>query len=309
VPGSIGRDGSYINVGSWHMKRKLVEAARRSKAMLPAEAREQFAALFSPTNLEITGAVLVVWGASHLVVAGEVADSLLLGVGFVFMGWQVFGAGRDMAAYLSIATHARTALDLDRAAKHLSRAVVTIGVTAFLALVMKYGRRLGLGARAYWGQTVEEWLAELGKPREPPLVRVRVQEALAFFRDYWGDATKTDVKGWLKAIDFNQDVKRVSLKADTKLVQYRDGSLGSWFSDRGVSWDRLGVSKGSRQFVRVRLKQDIEVLRSTAAPAVDNWTKHQPPRLAAGGGRQYQVPNLGKNYASYFEIIQEGTRP
>jgi hypothetical protein len=142
TPGSLGREGGVLHVGSWDVERKLLEAARRAGPLLPAETRDQFEALFNPVNIGITSAVLAAWGASHLFGVGEAADLVLLGVGAFTIGWQAAGAVGDIADFVSIAARARTGLDLDRAATHLARAVVTIGIAAFIALILKVGGRL-----------------------------------------------------------------------------------------------------------------------------------------------------------------------
>jgi hypothetical protein len=141
-PGPIGAGPGQVDVSSWDVPRKPLEAARRAAPKLPAESREQFAALFSPVNIAITSGVFAAWGASHLIGVGEAADLILLGVGAVTIGSQVVGAARDITNFVSIAGRARTESDLDRAATHLARAVVTIGITAFVALVMRLGSRL-----------------------------------------------------------------------------------------------------------------------------------------------------------------------
>jgi len=132
---SLGSEGD--GVAQWSMERKLLEAARRATPKLPPEMREQFASLFSGANLAITCGVLAVWGASHLIGVGEVVDAGLVVVGTIVIGWQAFQAGRDIGQFLLIAANAQSSQDLDRAANFLARAVVTIGVTAFIALIMK----------------------------------------------------------------------------------------------------------------------------------------------------------------------------
>src|SRR5262249_8987266 len=126
LPGALG--ARYDPVALWPVQAKLLEAARRATPKLPAESRAQFAALFSPANVGITAGVLATWGAAHLGGVGEVADVILVGVGAFTLGWQVGGVVRDLADFLVIATRAETEAELDLAAEHLARAVVTIGV-------------------------------------------------------------------------------------------------------------------------------------------------------------------------------------
>lgn len=149
-PGPLG--GPDNGIAGWDVGHKLLEAARRTTAKLPAEMRQQFAALFAPQNLAITAGVLTVWGASHAVGVGEAADLGLLVVGVATIGRQALQAAGDIWDYVKIAATARCDADLDRAADHLARAVVTIGVAAFIALIMKAGARL-LGRAAVSART------------------------------------------------------------------------------------------------------------------------------------------------------------
>src|SRR5204863_7932356 len=82
-PRPVGTDGD--GVAQWSMERKLLEAARRVTPKLPPKMRAQFASLFSGTNLAITGGVLTLWGASHLIGVGEVVDAGLVVVGTILL--------------------------------------------------------------------------------------------------------------------------------------------------------------------------------------------------------------------------------
>lgn len=139
VPGPVGPSANPV--AHWSIRTKLLEAARRAIPKLPADSRQQFASLFSATNIEITGGVLALWAGSHFFGVGEAADLALLGIGVVTMGTAAFGVGRDLGSFLALATHAQTEADLDRAASHLAQAVVTMGVMSFIALIMKAGSR------------------------------------------------------------------------------------------------------------------------------------------------------------------------
>ena len=165
LAGSIGISTS--SVADWSLRTKLIESARRTIPKLPAESREQFAALFSPTNIAITGGVLTLWAASHLTGAGEVADIVLLVIGLVGVGTSIFGAARHIGSFLAQASNAESEADLNSAANHLAQAVVTIGVVAFIALIAKAGSRFK-GA----GQVGEE--AGLGKVAGSPEKTVTV---------------------------------------------------------------------------------------------------------------------------------------
>ena len=68
---------------------KVEEALRRSLPHLPADARILVESMLSPASLAIIAATLVVWGGSHLLGAGEVADVILLAVVTLAVGFSV----------------------------------------------------------------------------------------------------------------------------------------------------------------------------------------------------------------------------
>jgi hypothetical protein len=139
-PGPVRGEGG--SVASWDARSKLLEAARRTTAHLPIEMRDQFAALFSPTNITVTAGVLGAWAASHAVGVGEAADIALLLVGAATIGWQAGRAARDVWDFVTIAAAAQSQADLERAAAHLASAVVAVGITAFVALILKAGGKV-----------------------------------------------------------------------------------------------------------------------------------------------------------------------
>jgi hypothetical protein len=119
--------------------------------------RRQFSALFAPENLALTGGVIAAWGAAQFVGAGEVVDAVLVFAGVVTVGWQAGRCAQDLTDYVRIAAAAQTEAELDSAADHLARAVVEVGVAAFLALVMKAGARLGRGGSPAAGEEAGAW--------------------------------------------------------------------------------------------------------------------------------------------------------
>ncbi|MEO6811366.1 MAG: hypothetical protein ABI353_19830 [Isosphaeraceae bacterium] len=299
-PFVVGRSG----VGSWDRGRKLLEAARRATDKLPEEMREQFSALFSPENLAITAGVLTAWGASHLIGVGEIIDLILLAVGAVTIGWQIFQIAGEIKDYVSIAVNAETEDDLDRAAGHLATAVSTIGVTTFVALILHHGakqagRIVGPGAARsqFFGQSVEDWLIRLGRAKEPPLVQQRVSVALKFLSDRMPSKSPQGVEGALKGIDFSKDVLPKVLKPGDEIVTYarridpkRPGqyAFGEYYTKPGTATDRLGINPGSgpdqRYFVRLRVKEPVPTLESRASEINDTWTVRGKRPILKGDG-------------------------
>jgi hypothetical protein len=334
-----GPAGAADDISRWSTVDKLLEAMRRTTPKLPAEMRGAFASLLSPENIAITAGVLGVWAASHLVGVGEVADVVLVVAGVAILGWQAIQVGRDIADFVAIARNAELQGELDEAADHLAHAVITIGVTVFVAMIMKYGSKLaGRAGRAaatsvneqFLGLSLDEWLAQkLLMPKAPPVVRQRVTTALKFFEENSNEGLDAVAK-YLKAIDFKSPagVEAVSLKAGNELVMYGDPKkLGQFFAKPGTSTDGLGVSAGTRNFLRLRVKRgaEIKALRSRANSMVDTWTEgrrhdvmvfwtEQSPitgktwvtgtygELVSGGATQYMIP---RKWLNLLEVVYE----
>ena len=303
-PGLGGPD-----VAHWPLERKLIEAARRTTGKLPSEMRAQFAVLFAPESIAITGLVLAFWAGSHLVGVGEVIDIVLLLIALGTVGWQAFQVGRDIGAFLQIAASARSEADLDRAADRLASVVVTVGVTVFVALVFKAGNRLGGVARsavarqALWGRSIEEWLILLGKPKAPPLVRERLKVAVSFFRDHFGDRSGASILGYLKGMDLSQPVRITVLKRGQNLAMYGDATRpGSFLTRIGTGMDRLAINPRDRSFVRYEVVEDVEALESFASPYADTWTDPGKVSIPTPSGKilqadkKYQAGGGGTQY-------------
>ena len=317
-PGTLGGSGS--DVAHWDLQAKLLESARRAADFLPGEAREQFLQLFNPVNLAITTAVLLAWALAQLTPAGWIADIVLILIALGTLGFAAFQVGGELGSYLRIAAEAKSEADLDEAARHLAVAVSTIGVTVFVALIMKAGAKLGgpAGAMAaarlgFFGRSVEEWLIVLGKPKAPPLVRERLETALEFFRDRIPGKEAGSIEGYIKGIDLAKPVARVSLDPGKELAMFGDKKApGSFYTKPGTGMDRLGIHDESlkkgpfgteavrpREFLRLRVVSRIEALESIAGPAKDTWSIKGTQQYVGGGGTQSMIPDMA-------ELIRSG---
>ena len=81
--------------------------------------------------------VLVVWAGAHFFGVGEIADVVLLIVGYVAIGGVAVEAAKELFAFGQLTLNAASNADLDKAAAHLAKAISLIGVQAVLALLMK----------------------------------------------------------------------------------------------------------------------------------------------------------------------------
>jgi hypothetical protein len=293
------RPGPLVGVERWGLEDRLLEAARRAADHLPAESREQFLSLFSPASVAITGGVLVFWAASHAVGAGEVVDAIMLLAALLIVGWQVFHAGEEIGLFLKIAIQARTEDDLNEAGRHLADAVVTVGVTVFLALIHKAGTRLGgrvgqmAAARsAFWGRSVEEWLIALGKPKASPLEKEGLEVALKYLRARIGTLPVEKVEEFIEGMDLSKPVRRVVLPRGQEVITYGDpDKLGLFYTKPGTPPSRAGINALGREHIRFQLEESIEALESTAISVDDTWADKQMRVLQQSDGTPYRLPD------------------
>lgn len=93
--------------------------------------------MVSPTSLAIMAGVVVVWGASQFFGVGEVADVILLVVGWAAIGAGAWSGGKELVDFAVKTAKANNDADLDEAADHLAKAITILGVQTVLALLMK----------------------------------------------------------------------------------------------------------------------------------------------------------------------------
>jgi hypothetical protein len=320
-------------VSNWTVRERLLEAARRAAPKLPAEARQQFLSLFSPASIGITGAVLAFWAASHAYGGGEVFDACMLVVGVATLGTAAFGVARDLAAFVSLAARAKSEQDLDAAATHLARAVVTIGVAAFLAMIMKAGRRFGgraapaVEAEIDYDLLTEEMLQRFfGSTKNVgELPRQNMRTIVEFFQE--NQVEGCDHKEWAKLITgmdlhATEPIEVVEFKTGDLFAEYVDTNrpanrqIGNWMvrvrgNNPVIPTTRLGISDAGRVAKVFRLKQPRQILVSRNASVADSFTTGgpkldkafvmengrwvaKPAEFAAGGGTQYFLPDAWK---------------
>jgi hypothetical protein len=118
---------------------KLLAAMERALPWLAPEVRKQFEALFTPENRLLLGTILGGWVLMHFAGTGEAVDAWL----GLWMAWSLGSTAlqcfRDLFDFVSVASHARTETDLDRAARSFARFVAVGGATALLALIARRG--------------------------------------------------------------------------------------------------------------------------------------------------------------------------
>ena len=124
-------------IAHWPPDRKIAEAIRRAIELVPQGVGKQLAALLSPESAAVVAAVVILWAGSHFLGVGEIADVILVIVGYVAMGGVALEAGEKLVKFAVVAAGAKSNADLDVAARHLADAVSLVGVQVISALLLK----------------------------------------------------------------------------------------------------------------------------------------------------------------------------
>jgi hypothetical protein len=120
----------------------------------------------------------------------------------------------------------------------------------------------------------------------------RAETALEFMLDNGVKAEKA--LEYLKGIDLTKPVVATVLKKGTVVIQYvaKNGRIGNWIAPPGTPLAKLGIAANGRVLrVFETTLPETQVLKSTAADAVDTWTVRGQAIPAEGGGTQYFIPD------------------
>ena len=124
-------------VASLSAREKIATTMRRALPLLPGDARATVLQMLEPGSLAIIAATLTVWAGSHFFGVGEIADLVLLLVGFAALGFAVFEGSRELYDFATGAIGARSEPDLDAAASHFARAVTLLGIATVQAVLLR----------------------------------------------------------------------------------------------------------------------------------------------------------------------------
>ncbi|TWU32189.1 hypothetical protein [Novipirellula artificiosorum] len=310
LPGPIGR---VTNIERMSLEDRFERVLYLTAAKLPGEIREEFVAILTPTNIAITAGVLAAWAASHYFGVGFIVDIILLVVGAILVGWQVFSAARDLYDCVRITSSAKTSADLDRAAAHLANFIAVVGVTAFMAVIAKGAK----GQVSKLGQLVKNrsyYMKVLGWSQKPDGVLRKLDDVIGFFirngdqiRQFEGGLKQSVMNDYIKGIDFSDTVlvKRLNSSSAIKsiygnsdkklrLIQYTDQYQTNFFTIPGTSAGNLAIPKFDEKKFRIyEVVGNVEVLITKTAPMGRNLS---------GGAYQVIVPNP----ASKLRLIRKG---
>lgn len=136
------------NIHEWPTKDIVIEVLKRTGGKLGPDLRTQWDQLISPASLEMMAGTMVLVLAAHAIGIGEAADVVMLGVGIYFLGFAAIDGAKELGAFLATVAQAATAEDLDRAADHLAKAIVILGITAVMAWLLKRSLKAAGGQAA-----------------------------------------------------------------------------------------------------------------------------------------------------------------
>ena len=118
-------------------QQRLTIIFNRSADRLGGEVGAQLRAMVSPAAIATMVVILVAWAGSHFFGVGEIADIVLLIIGYIALGGVAVEAAHHLFDFGKLAINGRTDNDLNVAATHLSKAITLIGIQAVLAILLK----------------------------------------------------------------------------------------------------------------------------------------------------------------------------
>nr|WP_295745596.1 hypothetical protein [uncultured Acidocella sp.] len=135
---SLSPPPATLPVAHWTVKHKIEAMFAAIPGHLGPAAREQFNALLTPQNLAIMVGFLAAGLAIQAIpVADAVADAIIAGLAYAMYGWAGLVAGYEFTKAVIQAGRAQSQPDIDHAAQKAADALITLGVTLFLARLLE----------------------------------------------------------------------------------------------------------------------------------------------------------------------------
>lgn len=153
------------------VEKRIELVFRRAATLLPVEVGNQLLVLLEPAALATMVTLLVAWAGSHFFGVGEIADIVLLIVGWAAVGGVAWEAGDNLVDFVKKTLSARVDNDLDAAAAHLSKAITLLGVQLVLALLLKKKPSDTLNV-AWRGKSMPAYANAFPQGSTPALTRV-----------------------------------------------------------------------------------------------------------------------------------------
>ncbi|WP_458022134.1 hypothetical protein [Kosakonia sp. BK9b] len=118
------------------LQTKLKTTLTKAAVILPYDFGQQLLALITPQALATMAGVIVLWAGSHFFGIGELADVILLIVGWVAVGGVAVEAGKKLYDFAVKIKKAQTEFDLDAAAQDLADVVTLLGINTVMIILM-----------------------------------------------------------------------------------------------------------------------------------------------------------------------------
>jgi len=119
------------------LQARLKIVLTKAASLLPADVGQQLLALITPQALATMAGIVVLWAGAHFFGIGEIADVILLVVGWAAIGGVAVEAGKKLYDFAVKTNNAQTESDLDQAASDLAEAITLIGVNTVFALLLR----------------------------------------------------------------------------------------------------------------------------------------------------------------------------
>ena len=126
-----------VGVPANDMGAKLLDAIERSYKYLPDEIVRRLRALITPESIAIIAGVLAVYAAAHFFGIGFIADVILAGLAVAAIGAVAVDALLKLVEFYGLVRDARTDAQKEAAARVFADAVLTIGVDATAAVLLR----------------------------------------------------------------------------------------------------------------------------------------------------------------------------
>jgi hypothetical protein len=135
---SLSPPPASLPVAQWTVKHKIEAMFEAIPGHLGPAAREQFNAFLTPQNLAIMVGFLAAGLAIQAIpVADAVADAIIAALAYAMYGWAGLVAGYEFTKAVIQAGRAQSRPDIDHAAQKAADALITLGVTLFLAKLVE----------------------------------------------------------------------------------------------------------------------------------------------------------------------------
>lgn len=136
---------------------KVFDAIQRSYKYMPAAIADRLRELITPTAIALFCATLAIYAAAHFFGVGFIVDLVLAGITIAAVGTAAVGAFLKLIEFYNLVKVANTEAQREQAARLFADVVLTLGVSATAAILMR--RPLTQSSRAEMEAMISRRLA------------------------------------------------------------------------------------------------------------------------------------------------------